>query len=161
MYFWLQCEGDKSDIELEVRILRDMLRQEQYLHQYCYRKNTDITPDEEKLCRDHIIPVGDLDYVAAFLKTYYDVDHMNPIEVPDILRTDDFLKRKYSIRPKAELPKSGRYFTKYVSELKVFSHIGEISTLHYEDNNQDPFLKDGFYQVSEVIDIRSEQRFFI
>ena len=165
MVFWLQKELNNK-IDIDTTILQEELDKQKFNHLYdigtmkdyeCIL-NTDMI---EKENLEKVIPVGSLDFVQMILSRIHNVNNMNPIEVPDVLREDRFLKRKYSIVPKNKLPKEGYYFTKYVSKLKVFSHTGMIETLQYTDDGKEPFLKEGLYQVSEVVDILSEYRCFV
>ena len=165
MLFWLQKELNNK-IDIDTTILQEELDRQKFNHSYVidnmrhyeYLLNTDIH-DKENL--EKVIPVGSLDFVQMILSKIHNVNRMNPIEVPDVLREDRFLKRKYSIVPKNQLPKKGYYFTKYVSKLKVFSYTGMIETLQYTDEGKEPFLKEGLYQVSEVVNILSEYRCFV
>ena len=165
MLFWLQKELNNK-IDIDTTILQEELDKQKFNHLYdigtikdyeCIL-NTDMI---EKENLEKVIPVGSLNFVQMILSRIHNVNHMNPIEVPDVLREDRFLKRKYSIVPKKQLPNKGYYFTKYVSKLKVFSHTGIIETLQYTDDGKEPFLKEGLYQVSEVVDILSEYRCFV
>lgn len=110
-----------------------------------------------------IVPVGDLSFVQTVLSKIHDIDHMNPIEVPEVLRKDAFLKRKYSIRKKSDLPKEGYYFVKNASQLKDFSYNGEIAHIHEGPQNDYcvHFKDDCLYQLSEVVFILSEYRVFV
>jgi len=160
MKFILQKESEKVDID--TRILQDELNNQKSFHSYTYGKITDFDSGSIKNNEfNNTIPVGDLNFVSAFLNKHHGIMQMNPIEVPDVLRKDEFLKRKYSIIEKKNLPKTGYYFTKYVSQLKVFSYTGRIETLHYEDTGKEPFLKEGLYQLSESVDMVSEYRCFV
>ena len=54
-------------------------------------------------------------FITFFIIIFYGIEKMNPIEIPKVLRTDEFLKRKYEICYGRNLPKKGRYFVKNVS----------------------------------------------
>lgn len=158
MLFLLQTGYKELDIDMF--ILKEELSRQIYIHD-----SLDITFEDLmsnlNVYNKEAIPVGTLDFVGIWLKEKFNIHNMNPIEVPDELRKERYLKRKYSIIKKEDLPKSGYYFTKYVSKLKEFTHIGQIETLQYTDINKESFLKDGFYQVSEVVDILAEYRVFV
>lgn len=156
-YFWLQ--KDTNDLDLDIQILRSNLnrRDFEYLTFQELQSRIDVESSQEI---KNIVPVGDLDFVQLFLFKVYNISNMNSIEVPDILRTDNFLGRKYSIVSKENLPKEGYYFVKYVSTLKQFSYTGLIERLHASPD-ADSFLKPGLYQISQVIDIVSEYRCFV
>lgn len=163
MQFFLQKLTDGS-LDIDVRILQDELKKQRFFHEYDTFNMDNLVhrlENCEKTKMKEVIPVGDLDFVGLFLKEVHGIENMNPIEVPDVLRQDKFLKRKYSIVGLDELPKEGMFFTKYVSKLKQFSHTGMIETLQYQDVGKEPFLKPGLYQVSEVVDILVEYRCFI
>ena len=158
MLFWLQREEPDKELDIDIRILLDELHKQKYIHTYEFMSLDQVLSTHHD---DSIIPVGTVEFVGAYLAKKYGIANMNPIEVPDVLREDQFLKRKYSIVAKEELPKSGYYFTKYVSKLKVFSHTGRIETLQFTDIGVEPYLQDGLYQVSEVVPILSEYRCFV
>lgn len=155
MLFLLQTEY--NDLDIDMYILKEELKKQHYIH-----NSLDITLETLMNNFNHYnkeaITVGTLDFVGFWLKEKFGIQNMNPIEVPNELRKDKYLKRKYSIRKKEDLPKSGYYFTKYVSKLKEFTHIGQIENLQVD---KEPFLKDGLYQVSEVVDILAEYRVFV
>lgn len=155
MIFLLQYED--NEIDTDVNILKKELEREKFLHEY-YLSSTNIIKiiNDKSAFRD-IIPVGNLNFVRTFLKIFHNINDMNSIEIPEVLREDIFLKRKYSIIEKSELPDNGYYFVKYVSELKSFTYTGLIETLKYDS----AFLRNGLYQVSEVINILSEYRCFV
>lgn len=160
MLFWLQKKDD--DIDIDTMILKSELNKEKYMYSYDegdieYFKDVLKSCKADKNMLSKIIPVGNLDFVQMFLLEVYGTKNMYPIEVPNVLREERFLKRRYSIVKKERLPKEGYYFTKYVSRLKSFSHVGMIEFLQ----NDSDFLKDGLYQVSEVVDILSEYRCFV
>lgn len=159
MFFILQKEGNHID-DIEVFALQEILDRQKFVHQYTFMKMKDFDGDKEFANHKikEAIPVGSIDFVEAFLKRVHGIEKMNPIEVPNVLRKDKYVKRKYSIVEKKHFPKTGYYFTKYVSSLKEFSHIGSAEELQYRKQSQ---LKEGYYQVSEVVDIVSEYRCFI
>lgn len=158
MFFLLQ--NDYKEYDMDKEILKNELIKQHYIHNFKevsfgdYKDNL-YTYEEES------IPVGTLDFVNEWLNKRFNIKSMNPIEVPDILRSDKYLKRKYSIIKREDLPKSGYYFVKYVSKLKEFSFTGLIETLSNEEEKGNSFLKEGLYQVSEVVDILSEYRVFV
>jgi hypothetical protein len=100
------------------------------------------------------IPVGDLHYIQGHLKTYWNIDTMNPIEVPMILRKEKYLRRKYEIVEAKNVPKDGYWFIKEASKLKGWIHLGEVGL--YRDS-----IKSGIYVVSEPVDIISEYRVIV
>lgn len=116
------------------------------------------------------IPVGGIPFVESFMKIFHDVDMEYSIEVPPILRTDEFLKRKYSIIHSNEIPKNGEYFIKDATQLKVFSYKGELSRFLYdgiftpkefEFDNGLRLNPQHLFQVSEIVNVLSEYRTYI
>ena len=107
------------------------------------------------------IPIGTLQFVGKFLKKFYNIDNLNPIEVPECLRKEKYLKRRYKIIPKDKLPESGRYFIKYVSKLKEYTFIGDIKDLSDTPSKFHPYKKEGLYQISDIVNILSEYRVFV
>lgn len=158
MRFLLQNNTGIWDLDIE--ILRQELIKQRWNHNFRTASLSDLQ-DMSLYGAAPWIPVGTIEFVKTWLKLVHGIAEMNPIEIPTALRTDEFLKRDYRILSKENLPDYGYYFTKYVSELKYFTHIGEIQTLYNSDPEQEPFLKDGLYQVSEVIPIQSEYRVFV
>lgn len=158
MLFLLQT--GYNDLDIDMYILKEELKKQHYTHD-SLEITLEILMNNFNNYNKDAITVGTLDFVGFWLKEKFNIQNMNPIEVPDELRKEKYLKRKYSIRKKEDLPKSGYYFTKYVSKLKEFTHIGQIDTLQYVDIDKEPFLKDGLYQVSEVVDILAEYRVFV
>ena len=161
MTFWLQKEPG-TILDIDVSILRNELKRQKFLMyswQYLSMHDMIAQLDSREVGEyEEVIPVGSLDYVQIFLSLVHGVDHMNPIEVPDVLRQDRFLKRKYSIRKRDDLPQEGYYFVKDASILKGFTYIGEVESLMVlNPDDQREYL----YQVSEVVDIISEYRCFV
>lgn len=103
----------------------------------------------------NVVPIGSLEFVRKWMATYHGYDKMPPIEVPQCLRTDEFLQREYKFYNKENLPKKGYYFIKHVDKLKSFSYLGNLSIF---DFNSAP---DGNYLISEYIPIIAEYRVFV
>lgn len=103
----------------------------------------------------NIVPIGDLRFIRAWLNYYYNVQTMAPIEVPKVLRTEEFLQRDYIYISKEKVPDKGSYFLKYVDKLKQFSYIGDLTDIDREK------LPNGHYILSNVIQIVSEYRVFV
>ena len=49
------------------------------------------------------IPLGTIEFTENYFKIFYEIEKENPIEIPPILRTYEFLKRRYSITSYVEL----------------------------------------------------------
>lgn len=103
------------------------------------------------------IPIGDIPFVEGWLRKNYGKS-MEPIEVPECLRKEEFLKRMYYFVEKKDLPFQSRqkYFVKNVSGLKVFN-----SALYEGTMPGWNALPDGQYLVSEWLNILSEFRIFV
>lgn len=158
MLFLIQKE-EKPDIDIQ--IIKEYIQRQKYVHSYHEILKREMDSEEVEHLYNSAsgaVPVGDLNFVKFFLKKFHGIEVMNPIEIPEVLRTEEFLKRKYSIRKKEDIPEKGKWFIKYVSELKYFSYTGEIELLNIQET---PFFKDGLYQVSEIIPILSEYRCFV
>lgn len=104
------------------------------------------------------IPIGTLLYVQEWLKKYWKIEKMRPIEVPEILRREKFLKRDYNIISFKNLKLEGYKFLKDIDNLKALAYIGDLSSL---DKNDKTIFKGSKYLVSNVINIVSEYRIFV
>ncbi len=175
MRFLIQKENNQYS--LDNHILFNLIQSEKWIHEY---KDWSMNQflDEEKNLLDknslpdlkEYMPLGDIPFTEAFFHIFYGVEREMPIEIPTVLRTDEFLKRKYSIRKSENIPKHGEYFIKDVSQLKQFSYNGELSYFLYDGILEEPkskfdtslhLNKNHLYQVSEVIPILSEYRIFV
>lgn len=165
MLFILQDDNDFSTSDIELLTLKQELKKQSFQHEYLTESIHFFDEGRfypSKMDIKNAVPVGSIDFVKKYLKNIHNINAMNPIEVPNELRLDKFLNRKYSIINKEELlTKKGYWFTKYASELKYFSHIGLVEQLTYEDDSKEPFLKNGLYVFSEVKKIISEYRVFV
>lgn len=102
-------------------------------------------------------PFGNIDFISYWLKFYYD-RIMQPIEVPKILRTEEFLRRDYKIVYKNDVPKHGRYCIKNVSSLKSGCFIGSAESWQL---SKDEYKDDTLFSVSNEINILSEWRVYV
>ena len=104
------------------------------------------------------IPFGSIDFIETWLKHYHN-RIMQPIEVPECLRTEEFLKRNYSILTKDKIPHYGRYFIKGVSRLKSGSFLGDAEKWHiaYKEDYDDNTI----FAVSSEMNILSEWRVYV
>ena len=165
MFFLIQKEKDYFSLDIDLLVLKDELDKQKYTNEYTYMtldelKHSSNFPD--KYSMKDAVPIGSLDFVSAYLSRFHNITYMTPIEVPNKLRIDDYLCRRYSIIDKYELKtKSGYWFTKAAYKLKAFSHMGLVEQLLYEDVGKEPFLKDGLYVFSEVKTILAEYRVFV
>lgn len=162
MLFIIQKEKDFHTLDIELEVLKQELNKQRFCHEYI---SEDISFFDEpnldsKLNIKKAIPVGSIEFVSKYLKTVHDIAQMNPIEVPDELRLEEFLGRRYSIIESNEIPKEGYYFIKDVSELKVFTYIGDMQYFHFEVFNLH-LNPNHLFQVSEVVNILSEYRVLV
>jgi hypothetical protein len=153
MNFLIQEVDEGHPMYLDITILRDLIRTSH--HEYTDMSMNLLKNLNHKVGLSGFVPIGDLEFVQYYLKEYCGIDKLNPIDVPDMLRRKIFLKRNYDFKYGYDLPTTGSYFIKDVSELKKFTHIGNIEDI------QDEIIKDHLYQISDIIDIKSEYRVFI
>lgn len=135
--------------DIDTKILLSVLSRD-FSHTF---ELSDAVPE---VVREGAIPVGNLDFVGKFLSQVYGVQHMNPIEIPEILRKPKWLGRAYEIVDKNELPEDGHWFVKYVSSLKYLTYEGSNGIP--KDNS---VFKDGLYALSDPISILAEYRVFV
>jgi len=166
MQFLLQKSND-----IDVMVLRGELDKQKYLYEYNFVSIDDIVNNGlSGYDMKNVVPVGSIEFVTKYLKTFHGVNNMNPIEVPTEMRLDKFLNRDYRIVSADEIPKAGRYFIKDVSKLKQFSYCGEMEYFFYDgifetsDRRFDTKIhldKEHLYQVSTILDILSEYRVYV
>lgn len=175
MEFLLQ---DDSEFDVEKDIILDLLNRTKLVNSYTlgymdlffykrYDRNSEkyVLSDmvDKKILNQQLanyIPVGNIKFISAWFKTFHDIDNINPIEVPVCLRTEEFLKRYYTIVPFDKVPRSGLYFIKDVSKLKNGSFSGYVEN-YIVDNELFAMLDNHNYQVSEVVEPLSEWRVYI
>ena len=125
MHFILQRNQDKtgrSTLDIDVRIVRDILDQTAHIHSYSILALEELK--EKDLDKDNI-PVGTIDFVQVWLKNYYGISKMEPIEIPVCLQSGYFLGRAYAFVQGKDLPKTGQFFVKRADALKELSFSGE------------------------------------
>lgn len=185
MHFLLQKEN--GDIDMDVRIVKEKLDSIKYVHSYSYLSMDEFfgydldpetgeilgrplkTKDEFFIDFAEYIPIGTIEFVTTWLKIFHGISNINPIEVPECLRINAYLKRKYSIVKADEIPREGEYFIKDASQLKVFSYCGEMKYFLNDDMFEKASKSDmslhldptHLYQVSEAVNILSEYRVYI
>lgn len=187
MHFLL--EDNKNDkFNYELMLVEEKIRRNEYIHDFekidisiFYEYEEDsfgeiIKTNKLKNANDFpeiykkSIPIGSINFVSTWLKVFYNIDKENPIEIPPVLRTDEFLKRKYSIVTADKLPRTGRYFIKDVSKLKEFTYSGDLEYFLFDEmfepakSPYDYSLRinpDHLFQVSEIVNILSEYRVYI
>lgn len=167
-------------------ILLDLLYRYRYEHEYEYLGIEDFYKEIEdapyslqrvrKSAEDfddkyrEAVPFGSIAFVKIYLQIFKGIDFEYAIEVPPVLRTDEFLKRKYSIVPVWDIPRKGSYFIKDATEQKVYSYKGNLEYgLHdemfegatSEFDTSVRFNYEHLYQVSEIVDIQAEYRVYV
>jgi hypothetical protein len=149
------CETDRAGhFDEDVGVFVNTIRHSRQLNPYIAVIESDITSKYKNR-----IPVGSISFVETFLKLH-DIPEMYPVEVPEVLRTADFLGRDYVICPYDKLPKRGYWFIKDVSHLKRFNGVLYIDD--FEDNYEvtDQMRKD-MWVYSSVLRFGAEYRFYI
>lgn len=161
MHFFLQ--NDKYSLDKEIIDLRYVLSNygNQYTQDIDELSKSDIKTT--KFSKGINIPVGTLDFVGAFLQNVKGSSYMKPLEIPEFLQKDEYLKRNYQICKFKDLPKSGSYFVKDASLLKNWE-----ANVFFMPFIQDmiPKLQDNWYEhdyvCSDVIQtILSEYRVLV
>lgn len=147
----------KEDIDIEEVLLQKELINYDNSYKFIYCKKEDLENLYDENNKRYWIPVGDIDFVQKALKIFYNIDKINPIEIPKCLRDQEFLKREYKIVGKNELPNDGVYFVKQADKPKGFSYFGNIKNLKDYINE----IPDGLYQISSAKNIISEWRVYV
>lgn len=119
-------EDNKNELELETSIVTELLDKNKFLHTY---QKVSLSDFNHILNDKPYIPIGTIPFVEKYLRKVYGIQKENPIEIPEYLRTDEFLKRDYKLMHWQEVPRYGIYFLKDVSNLKKF---GKIVNATYE-----------------------------
>lgn len=184
MFFVIQ--SDHTD-DIEVAIIKSILRQYRQSHSYVTMAASDfyVTEEDEETFQittrektaddfdDRFrtgIPLGNISFVERYLQIFYGVDHENAIEVPPILRSDKFLKRKYSIVPLEKVPRTGKFFLKDATRQKELKYAGDLSLYINDEMYNPPMHKNDFsirfdkthlYQVSELVNVFAEYRIYV
>lgn len=163
-HFLLQTGA--SGLELEEYLVEKELKSQRVLHDY---QKTSLE-NVQSVAGNGLIPIGTIQFVTECLRPF-GFDKMNPIEVPEYLRTEEFLKREHNIVPWDKIPSTGSFFLKDVSELKSFGSV--VNTLYdsvhdwftYEKKSPlDTTLvldKSHLFQVSELFPVLSEYRVYV
>lgn len=162
--FLLQSDSDSLDIEFH--IIKDLLHKNRYAQDYTLVTTKEMTA----IAKKNDIPIGDIPFVTKYLQEQYGISKMFPIEVPEYLRTDEFLKRDYRFVKAKDLPRSGNWFIKDVDTLKRFTYCGQLEYVGIDEMLAPPkkendlsfkFFADTSFLVSSVFDIKSEYRVYV
>ena len=138
--FILQKDFISTDSDIEIMILKDLLKRERFLYDYI-----ELTKDELSDYKDsEKIPVGTIDFVETYLKnTVKGFYRENPIEIVEY----------------KDIPTRGKYFIKDVSQLKKFGSV-MLNEYDYMEINE-LCDKTHLFQVSSVYDIKAEYRVYV
>lgn len=186
MFFIIQEDAITTD-HVQNAIILDVLKRNKYAHSYelmssldFYKQNDEEdtfsmtrvlkTPDDFDERYRNAIPFGSVRFIEQYLQIFKGIPRDNAIEVPPVLRTDEFLKRKYSIVHRDNIPRKGSYFIKDATQQKLFSYKGDLEYYLHDEmfkektNEFDSSIRldpDHLYQVSEIVQILAEYRVYI
>lgn len=152
MTFLLQANN--PDMKIELFLWRDLLEEKSCPHDFdecTYEALPEYIAghDVKKL-----VPMGSIAFTNLFFKLAYNIEQMNPVEIPMCLREQKYLGREYHIVPRDQLPKAGTYFIKDASNFKSFLYMGDIQHLDVAS------LMASTYVVSQPVDILAEYRVY-
>lgn len=184
MFFLLQKDKIGTD-EVQNAIIQDVLHKYRYDHSFESISMEDFfrvsdtgfslerirkSPEDFDVRFRNAVPIGSVRFIELYLQIFKGIERDNAIEVPPFLRTDEFLKRKYSIVPLNKVPRQGVYFVKDATQQKAFCCKGELKYQLYDEMFQ-PGISDNdaavrldpvhLYQVSELVDILAEYRVYV
>ena len=161
-------QKDTDVLNLESIIIKELLDKNKYIYTYNELSLSSLNLLESP--KPNLYPIGTIEFVTYYLNKVYGIKQMNPIEIPEYLRTEEFLKRDYKIVNAEEIPENGTYFVKDISQLKVFGTViyldkdikKDLLSEHKSDMDFSLNLdKTHLYQVSEVYDIQAEYRVYV
>jgi hypothetical protein len=109
------------------------------------RGNNEVIVNFKDVHKNYV-PVGSVEFVCEFLKTFYNVTPL-PINVPEVL----FKYAGRVIFNGDEAKLLGKWFAKSNDKIKYFANV----------INENTILEKGNYQYSEMVDIDSEWRCFV
>ena len=160
-------QTDSESLDIEYMLVKEQLKRGKYIFDY---KEID-TKSLMNIAEKDDIPIGDIPFVTKFLKEAHGIDKENPIEIPEYLRTEEFLKRNYAIVTWDKIPRTGSFFLKDVSVLKNFGNTVNASYTDIDNlfeytikSKYDTSLvldKTHLFQVSELFNIKSEYRVYV
>lgn len=158
-------QKDDGVLDLEYLIVNDLLDSSRYVNSKVITTLKEL-PSLNDI--ENAIPIGTIDFVGEYLKKFYGIEHLFPIEIPSYLRKDEFLKRDYKIVPYEKLPTNGTIFLKDVTSLKKFGekvnldYIGLDTLFESKGGFSELVLdKNHLYQVSSIFPIASEYRVYV
>lgn len=151
MKFLIQCQ-EESGMEMEFQIVMNKIKESKFVNEISSICSLKDMPDKTSDC----IPIGSLEFVDKWLSLNFPNKFQTPIEVPEFLKNNHFLKRDYKYVSYDEFPLQGNYFVKDVSKLKRFSYAGNVK---YLDKNVLDITHT--YLLSEFVNILSEYRVYV
>ena len=186
MFFLIQNDKIGTD-NVQNAIVLEVLRQYKYDHGFEYFSTEDFykeVPSKEMFMSTRVlktkddfdekyhnaIPFGTVRFIEQYLQIFKGIERDNAIEVPRILRTDEFLKRKYSIVRRECIPREGYCFLKDATQQKIFSCKGNLEYCLSDEMFQEKTSEHDssirldathLFQVSEVVNVLSEYRVYV
>lgn len=160
MKFILQSiyEDDKYDIDRAVMLNMLLDRQRRGLDRVEIMSMQNL--DYFDTLGNDIIPIGSLEFTREYLRKSDNIQNLNPIEIPEILRNSHFIKREYQIIYGKDIPKTGRYFIKSAQTLKDFTYLGNLESI--AESYDIKINPDELYVVSSIIEnVQAEYRVFV
>ena len=152
----IRLQIDSDSLGIETSIIKDVLSNGlcRYMHSVVGTTFSDVS--NMKIPKESL-PIGDLYFMSKFFKMYYGIKALNPVEIPDYLRIDEFLLRDYRVASANDIKKAhGTYFLKNVSRIKSFAGVVDLDT-----DKKDWLYDKDVYIISEVVDIQAEYRCYI
>ena len=159
-----------SDYIVDKSIFISILHENRFVHSFKELDLDELKSIDLNNKYKEALPFGTIDFVNTYFRKYHGINQMNPIEIPECLRTQEFLKRDYKIVKGENIPKSGKYFVKDASKLKQFSFSGDMGLFNTDEIWQEKkkffdttlrLDKNHFYVVSEFVNILAEYRVYI
>jgi len=167
MLFLLDYEPEFDFVTQDSIIVKQQLDKLYNMHSYVIMCNEDFYHSNGRIKNKSdfpieyatAIPVGSIQFTSSFLDIFHGIKREFALEIPEVLRKEQFLKRYYQIIPASELPHQGVFFIKDVSEQRSFSYVGEIAELHMSKGS--PIDPTHYYQISEKVTVSAEYRVYV
>jgi len=104
---------------------------------------------------ENVIPIGTVEFVLEYLKKYYNIDNVKPLNIPPVLMKPEYLKRHVEYM----FFDTDNYI--YTEDKPVFvksaDKIKDYTDIIYRNQK----LPKGLYLISEEVNIDSEWRAFV
>jgi len=105
---------------------------------------------------DEVVPIGTVEFVLEYLKKYYNINNIKPINIPEELLEDKYTKRDVVIyKNENETYHTGTKYLFVKSNEKIKGHS------EFLNPNKRYFLPTEELLISEEVEIESEWRAFI